>query len=47
MILLEVSAVVCVTCPTAMSDVSAPATVWEGVVGTVTVAIAGCFVNVR
>jgi hypothetical protein len=46
-VLLAVSDVVCMTCPAAMPDVSAPGTVWEGGAGAVIVAMAGCLVNVR
>ena len=41
------SAVVCVTCPAATSDVSAARGVWDEVAGTVIEAMAGRLVNVR
>ena len=44
--LLAVSAVVCVTCPAAIPDVTAARSVWDEVTGTVVEAMAGRLVNV-
>jgi hypothetical protein len=46
-VLLAVSAVVCVTCPAATPDVTAARSVWDEVTGTVAEAMAGRLVNVR
>ena len=45
-VLLAVSAVVCVTCPAATPDVTAARSVWDEVTGTVVEAMAGRLVNV-
>jgi hypothetical protein len=45
-VLLAVSAVVCVTCPAATPDVSAARSVWDEAAGAVTEAMAGRLVNV-
>jgi hypothetical protein len=46
-VLLAVSAVVCVTCPAATPDVGAARSVWDEVTGTVVEAMAGRLANVR
>ena len=46
-VLLAVSAVVCVTCPAAPPDATAARSVWDEVAGAVAEAIAGRLVNVR
>ena len=46
-VLLAVSAVVCVTCPAATPDVGAARSVWDEVAGAVVEAMAGRLVNVR
>jgi hypothetical protein len=46
-VLLAVSAVVCVTCPAARPDVGAARSVWDEVTGTVVEAMAGRLANVR
>ncbi len=46
-VLLAVSAVVCVTCPAATPDVSAARSVWDEAAGAVVEAMAGRLVNVR
>jgi len=46
-VLLAVSAVVCVTCPAATPDATAARSVWDKVAGAVAEAMAGRFVNVR
>lgn len=46
-VLLAVSAVVCVTCPAATPDATAARSVWDEVAGTVAEAMAGRLVNVR
>ena len=45
-VLLAVSAVVCVTCPAATPDVSAARSVWDEAAGAVAEAMAGRLVNV-
>jgi hypothetical protein len=46
-VLLAVSAVVCVTCPAATPDVGAVRSVWDEAAGAVVEAMAGRLVNVR
>ena len=46
-VLLGVSAVACVACPSAMPDTDAAGVVWDEVAGAVIVAMAGRLVNVR
>ena len=46
-VLLAVSAVVCVTCPAATPDATAARSVWDEVAGAVAEAMAGRLVNVR
>ena len=46
-VLLAVSAVVCVTCPAATPDFTAARSVWDEVAGAVAEAMAGRLVNVR
>lgn len=46
-VLLAVSAVVCVTCPAATPNATAARSVWDEVAGAVTEAMAGRVVNVR
>jgi len=46
-VLLAVSAVVCMTCPAPTSDVTAARSVWDEVAGVVAEAMAGRLVNVR
>ena len=46
-VLLPVSAVVCVTCQAAMPDTEAAGGAWDEVAGAVIVAMAGRLVNVR
>ncbi|OAI49550.1 hypothetical protein AYO43_02920 [Nitrospira sp. SCGC AG-212-E16] len=46
-VLLAVSAVACVACPSAMPDTEAAGGVWDGVGGAVIVAMGGRLVNVR